>query len=176
MKSFIVRTVLVFRLLQATFLKQTSSCCKVVPTADSTHIQRSIALFTCHYCFIMLLAITPEEWLVLGLQTVGFDPIRQNGRHETNIERYVSHFGASPQSHSAIFSDLQTTQNKAAQITKPSVLPFLMAMYWLKTYQSESVMAGTFKVDEKTVRTYVWKYVLAIQALKEQKVNAKWKS
>jgi hypothetical protein len=51
-----------------------------------------------------------------------------------------------------------------------------MAMYWLKTYQSESVMAGTFKVDEKTVRTYVWKYVLAIQALKEQKVNAKWKS
>jgi hypothetical protein len=95
---------------------------------------------------------------------------------ETNIERYVSHFGASPQSHSAIFSDLQTTQIKAAQITKPSVLPFLMAMYWLKTYQSESVMAGTFKVDEKTVRTYVWKYVLAIQALKEQKVNAKWKS
>jgi len=48
-----------------------------------------------------------------------------------------------------------------------------MAVYWLKTYPSEPVMAGTFKGDEKTARrTQVWKYVLAIQALKGQKVNA----
>jgi hypothetical protein len=33
-------------------------------------------------------------------------------------------------------------------------------------------MAATFKVDEKTARTQVWKYVLVIQALKEQNVNA----
>jgi hypothetical protein len=45
-------------------------------------------------------------------------------------------------------------------------------MYWLKTYSSEPVMAATFKVDEKTARTQVWKYVLSIQELKEQKVNA----
>ena len=84
----------------------------------------------------------------------------------------MAHFGASPESHSAMFPDLQTTQIEAARIAKPYVLHFLMAMYWLKNYPSESVIAGTFKVDERTVRTQVWKYVLAIQALKEQKVNA----
>jgi hypothetical protein len=120
----------------------------------------------------VLLAITPKEWLELGLQSVGFGPTRQNRLQETNIERFVSHFGASPESHSAIFADLQTTQIEAAWIVKPYILHFLMAMYWLKTYPSESVIAGTFKVDEKTVRTQVWTYVLAIQALKEQKVNA----
>ena len=121
---------------------------------------------------VILLAVTPKEWVELGLQSVGFGPIRQNRLQETNVERFVAHFGASPESHSAMFSDLQTTEIKAARIAKPYILHFLMAMYWLKTYASESVMAGTFKVDEKTARTQVWKYVLAIQALKEQKVNA----
>jgi hypothetical protein len=122
---------------------------------------------------VVLVAVTPKEWLELGLNIVGFGPIRQNRLHATNVERFVAHFGASPESHSAMFSDLQTTQIlEAARIAKPYVFHFLMAMYWLKNYPSESVIAGTFKVDEKTVRTQVWKYVLAIQALKEQKVNA----
>ena len=87
-----------------------------------------------------------------------------------NIERFLAHFGASPETHSAIFSDLQTTQIEAAQIAKPSILHFLMAVYWLKTYPSEPVMAGTFKGDEKTARrTQVWKYVLAIQALRDKR-------
>ena len=121
---------------------------------------------------VVLLVVTPEEWLVIGLQSVGFDPIRQNHCHKTNIERFLAHFGASPETLCAIFSDLQTTQIEAARIAKPSILHFLMTMYWLKTYSSEPVMAATFKVDEKTARTQVWKYVLVIQALKEQKVNA----
>lgn len=121
---------------------------------------------------VISLAVTPEEWLELGLQSVGFGPIRQNRLQETNVQRFVAHYGASPESHRAMFSDLQTTQIKTAHIAKPYILHFLMAMFWLKNYPTESVMAGTFKVDEKTIRTQVWKYVLAIQALKEQKVNA----
>ena len=90
----------------------------------------------------------------------------------SNTERFLAHFGASPETLCAIFSDLQTTQIEAARIANPSILHFLMTMYWLKTISSEPVMAATFKVDEKTARTQVWKYVLVIQALKEQKVNA----
>jgi hypothetical protein len=62
------------------------------------------------------------------------------------------------------FSDLQTTQIEPARIAKPSILHFLMAMYWLKIYSSVPVMAATFKVDEKTAQSQVWKYVLAIPA------------
>jgi hypothetical protein len=59
---------------------------------------------------VVLLVVTPEEWLVIDLQQVGFDPIRLNRCHETNIERFLAHFGASPETLFAIFSDLQTTQ------------------------------------------------------------------
>jgi hypothetical protein len=121
---------------------------------------------------VVLVVATPEEWLFLGLQSVGFGPTRQNRLHDTNMERFLAHFGASPESLCAIFLDLQTTHIEAARIAKPSIAHFLMAMHWLKTYPSDAVIAGTFKVDEKTARTQVWKYILAIQALKEQKVIA----
>lgn len=121
---------------------------------------------------MVILLVTAEEWLSLGLQSVGFGPTQQNRVDKTNLERFLAHFGASPETHSAIFSDLQTTQIEAARIAKPRISHFLMAMYWLKTYSTESMMAGVFKLDEKTVRLGVWKYILAIQALKAQKVSA----
>lgn len=103
---------------------------------------------------VAFLVVTPEEWLVLGLQTVGFGPNRQNRSEETNLERFVSHFGANPETCCAIFSDLQTTQIEEALVAKPSIVHFLMAMFWLKTYPSEPTTAATFKVDEKTARTH----------------------
>jgi hypothetical protein len=40
---------------------------------------------------------TPEEWLVLGLQIVGFGPNRQNRCQETTLERFLAHFGSDEQ-------------------------------------------------------------------------------
>jgi hypothetical protein len=80
----------------------------------------------------MVLNVSPEELLVLGLQSVGFGINRQNCLHAMKLERFLAHFGASPETHSAIFSDLQTTQIEAARIAKPSIFHFLMAMHWLK--------------------------------------------
>lgn len=120
----------------------------------------------------ILLNVTPKEWLGLGLESVGFGPfVYQDCLHAKNVERFVAHFGASPETHCAIFSDLQLTKIDAARITKPSIVHFLIAMFWLKTYSSEPVMAARFKVDEKTARTQVWKYILAIQGLKGQKAS-----
>lgn len=122
----------------------------------------------------MVISISPADWLHLGLDLVGFRSTRQVCRHEMNVERYMANFGASPETCSAIFLDLQTTHIPTARIDKPNVQYLLMAINWLKTYRTESQMAGTFKVDEKTVRNQVWKYVRAIQALKGQKVRANW--
>jgi len=72
------------------------------------------------------------------------------------MHRFREHFGASPETHTAIFADLQTTNHiAAARIAKPSLKYLLMATYWLKTYSTESEMAGTFKVDEKMARKHV---------------------
>jgi hypothetical protein len=120
----------------------------------------------------MVISIDPADWLRLGLESVGFSSTRQKGHREMNVECFLAHFGASPETCSAIFVDLQTTHIATARIAKPDILYLLMAINWLKTYPTEAQMAGIFKVDEMTVRTHVWKYVRAIQALKGQKVSA----
>ena len=76
----------------------------------------------------MVLVVSPKEWLALGLELVGFEPRRQNCSYELKMERFLAHFGASPDAHCAIFSDLQTTQIEAARIEKPSISHFLMAI------------------------------------------------
>jgi hypothetical protein len=124
-------------------------------------------------CSIMPpIVVTAPQFLRLGLEIVGFPLRRQNGRHETNIQRFRDKFGPSPESCAAIFVDLQTTHIPQAQIAKPNVLYFLMALHWLKTYPTETGTAATFRVDEKTGRKFVWEYVLAVQALKAQKVRS----
>jgi hypothetical protein len=50
-----------------------------------------------------VLTIDPADWLELGLKFVGFDKSRQKC-HKTNQERFAMHFGASPETHSLIFS------------------------------------------------------------------------
>ena len=51
--------------------------------------------------------MNPAAWLELGLEFVGFDERRQKIRHKANLDRFD--FGASPETHSAIWLDLQTT-------------------------------------------------------------------
>ena len=117
--------------------------------------------------------IDPAAWLELGLHFVGFNERRQKVCHKTNLERFVTHYGASPETHSAIFNDFQATVIPEAHMSKPDPLSLLMATYWLKTYPKEAQTAGIFKLDEKTVRKRVWKYVNAIAALKGLKVRAR---
>jgi hypothetical protein len=44
----------------------------------------------------MVVTINPADWCKLGLQLVGFDTSCQSCYH-TNLERFVTHFGASPE-------------------------------------------------------------------------------
>jgi hypothetical protein len=78
----------------------------------------------------------------------------------------------SPETHQAIYVDLQTTEIATARIPAPDAFYFLMAFHWLKVYPTEAQSSAIFKCDDKTVRGEVWKYVRAIQALKGQKVRA----
>jgi hypothetical protein len=95
----------------------------------------------------MVLTIKPADWLELGLEFVGFDQSRQKC-HKTNRECFATHFGASPETHSLIFRDLQTTDIPEARTPKPDPLSLLLATHWLKTYPKEAQTAGTFKLDE----------------------------
>ena len=62
----------------------------------------------------MVVTIDPTHWCELGLEFVGLDTRRQKC-HKTNLERFVTHFGASPETHSLIFNDLQRTDIPEAE-------------------------------------------------------------
>jgi hypothetical protein len=56
---------------------------------DSSFCSRQVTM-------VILLDVTPKEWLGLGLEAVGFVPIYQDCHHAMNVKRFVAHFGASP--------------------------------------------------------------------------------
>ena len=76
-----------------------------------------------------VLSIPSADVLTLDLEFIGFSRARQND-HTTNLRRFAAHFGACPETCSAIFVDFQTTHIATARIAKPQVFDFLMAMFW----------------------------------------------
>ena len=116
----------------------------------------------------MVLYLSSSEFLLLGLDLSGFDEQRNKRTcAATNFRRFHSSFGASPQSCSNIFSDLQTISEHV--INKPNPVYFMMALSWLSIYSVEEEMAGAFKIVEETVRKWIWEYTHAIQALKRKR-------
>jgi hypothetical protein len=122
---------------------------------------------------VVLLEVSTNDFLLLGLRLVGFDDCgHRTTSAATSIRRFRASFGTTPESCSKIFADLQTGACAAVvTTTKHNAVYFLMALQWLRTYMVEETLAGLYKLTEKTVRTWIWEYTIAIQALKEQKVR-----
>lgn len=119
----------------------------------------------------MVVAATAVQFLALGLETAGF-PNHRNSRHATNLRRWHAHYGASPETVSQVFHDLQTTEIIEARLDgQPCAFEFLLPFFWLKTNASEERLAGMFGVNEKTARKWKWESIIRIAALKEQKVS-----
>jgi hypothetical protein len=85
------------------------------------------------------------------------------------LRRWHAYFGASPETCAKIFRDLQTTAIDEAHVEQPCPIEFLVAFFWLKDNATEELIAGLFKMDEKTVRKWKWFYIRKIAALKEQR-------
>jgi hypothetical protein len=98
-----------------------------------------------------LVRLSTEEIQALGLTLAGFPETRQaRTRQATSLDRFRSNYGLSPASFANILVDLQTTNHDDARINKPDPRLLLMMGNWLKTYATESHMAGPWRMDEKT--------------------------
>jgi hypothetical protein len=119
----------------------------------------------------MVLQLSADDFLQLGLQLAGFDPgTTQRTCANTNRRRFNSNFEACPKTCVDIFLHLQTTHIDEARVNKPNPVYMMMAIHWLSTYKTEEQIAGNFKVGEKTVQKWTWFYTQKIQALKGEKV------
>lgn len=118
-----------------------------------------------------VLVVSADDFLLLGLHINGFRG-SDTACGATNIRRFRATFGATPESCSKIFADLQINVAPATiMIKKHNASYFLMTLQWLRNYMVEETLAGTYNVTEKTVRKWIWDYINAVQALKEKKVR-----
>lgn len=124
----------------------------------------------------MVVVLTPDEILRTGLILVGWDGYRQDrAQRETNLKRFRSAYGSDPIVYARIWEDLQTTDVSKARINAEAAKNFnyfLMALHFLKCYNTETQQSGTFGYCENTVREWNWFFVRKIAKLKKQKVSS----
>lgn len=111
--------------------------------------------------------INAASFLRLDLRIAGFTDARIGAcKSETNVERFRTWYGVSPEACAEIFQDLQMTMNLVARIENAKALDMLMTLNWLMNYRKEAELAGTFKMNEKTARNILWRYTNAFAAMK----------
>jgi hypothetical protein len=126
-------------------------------------------------CHIMNRIFTEDEVLRIGLLYAGFNAHRQHRVERATCERrFKSQYSSSPLVCAKIWEDLITSPDIWENQTHPkaaSFEKFLMALNFLKTYQTEEKMAGMWKTCETSARNWAWYFVKKIQALKSKKVS-----
>lgn len=116
--------------------------------------------------------VSEEEMMSFGLALAGFPGRRQNVRHELNLSRFRSFYGVSPKAIAKMFNSLVSAD--AIKSTKSmTTIDALIAINWLRLYDTEHVLAGRWNMDEDTLRPLVKRVTKAIQGLKVEKVMEK---
>jgi hypothetical protein len=101
-----------------------------------------------------------EQMLTLGLNLAGFE-----GRYSTetiNNRRFRAFYGIGAKAVAAMYNDIKHLR------VQPNRL--LMALNFLKLYDTEHVLSGRWKLNEKTLRELNRETVKIIQDQKEKKV------
>ena len=114
---------------------------------------------------------TPLQVLTVGLTLAGFDLSRSsNPESAWNLRRFKSFYGSSHAAIADLWEDLMMTPIDAARIDLDDdcLETFFVAMFFLKTYSCEHIMAGLYKHSEQAVRGYCRYYCAKVQALKDQ--------
>ena len=104
----------------------------------------------------------------IGLVKAGFGIERQNRcSEEVCMKRFRAHYGIGPRAIHALIIDL-----RACQPDRPvSLESLLMALSWMKLYDTEEVMAGRWGYGERYCRETVRDYATRIRDLKHLKIS-----
>jgi hypothetical protein len=122
-------------------------------SADSRGIRTSIS------CDVL----DEKDVLSLGLSLVGFKGDRQNVGDTLNNRRFRAFYGVGPKALARLFNDLHAN--------KPDIVKYMMAVNWLKLYDTEHVLSARWDVSENRLRDILKQYAAMIQGLKQSKVT-----
>ena len=115
--------------------------------------------------------MTAKQFLQLGMELAGFNR-HQKISERTCRMRFAAWFCCTPEACSSCWNDLRTSKIDDVRLSE-SADPkhFMIALKFMKSYDTEAALAGTFECDEKTVRKWVWFYIEKISALRNEKVS-----
>lgn len=114
-----------------------------------------------------------DQITLLGLQLAGFTTRTiATTNAATNEKRLKDFCYAGSKSITQILNDVQDDSLGEFKIAKPNPSHLIWALYFLKKYPTaHDFSARCGDGTEKTVLTRAWRYVRAIQALKERKIQ-----
>jgi hypothetical protein len=114
---------------------------------------------------------TALQVITVGLGLAGFDLSRSRDPESVlNQRRFKAFYGSSYGAITDLWEDLVITPIDEARIDLDNdcLETFFVAMFFLKTYSTEHIMAGIYKHSEIAVRGYWMYYCAKVQALKDQ--------
>jgi hypothetical protein len=115
---------------------------------------------------------TQDELRLLALHLAGFDgeTIARTNRAMNDLRLKDFCYAGTATIHN-LLRDIQDPALGKFCIQKPNPSHLLYALYFLKKYPTAHALAGKCNQTEKTVLDRAWRYVRAIQALKERKIR-----
>ena len=123
-----------------------------------------------------LVILTAEEILRLGLRLLRYTN-KQIDRYkkESANDKFRNHFGGNPHVIAQIWEDLQTTDIEEARLDIDpkyrSCNNFLMALHFLKRYDTEPERESRWQTSDRYLRDTGWYFVKKVQALKANKIE-----
>ena len=126
--------------------------------------------------------VTPNSILKKGLEVVRYDAkMLRRCRDKTNLRRFKSSFGVSPETMCRIYEDIQSTDLIDTSKTPPEPMYLkgketnlkwlLRAFHYLKKYPTGDDVERELAINEKWGRTKIWETISKIQFLKHKKIT-----
>ena len=120
--------------------------------------------------------LTPNEFMSLGLKIGGYK--EERATKKGNLLRFKSLYGSLPHVYAKLWEDLITTDVAVASIVTGggsfrgrTPYNYLIALNFLKCYQTDKSKAGHLDVSENTAQKWSWYFTAKIAALKSKKVS-----
>lgn len=119
--------------------------------------------------------LTSEEMLATGLRALKWEEAAlKRASHNLNCERFRGHFGADPHVIASLWSDLihHPDETKRVDPSEHPVEHLLIAMHFLKRYNTDIERNTTWKINEESLREMTWFFVEKIGGILQDVV--KW--
>jgi hypothetical protein len=118
--------------------------------------------------------LTPDEFMSLGLMMGGYGEERVS--QKSNMDRFKSIYGSLPHVYAQLWEDLITTDIAEARIGTGNIrgttpYNFLIAINFLKCYQTDKSKSSHLNVCENTAQKWCWYFTAKIAALQAGNVS-----